>query len=359
MHTLFSSKYPFKFGYAPVLVCAAFAAQSQSQEVQQPQVTDTVYTTPSQLVDMDHGRRMNIYCRGSGSPAVILDAGLGGDTTAWATVHPLIAAKTKACAFDRAGLGFSDRASRPNTVRNNAEDLHALLKAAKVPPPYVLVGHSSAGMNIRVFADRYPDEVVGMVAVDVSHEDQSTRLWPIGVAGQKEQWDAGLQDSETCVEHAKKGLVKGSPEYKKCIADIGVRDPRFSDAINDAQERMALTAHWQAAVASEQRAVYYASADETRATRKSFGSIPIIVLTHAPYPKAKDETQEERNVRTLLWETMHNEIAAMSTRGINIIVPNTGHYIQFDKPQVVVDAVNQALQIARDSLAQQPVPPKQ
>ncbi len=359
MRTPFSSKYAFKKGCVPFLLCAAFAAPSQGQEIQQPQVTDPVYTAPTQLVDMDHGRRMNIYCKGSGSPAVILDAGLGGDTTSWATVHPLIAAKTKTCAFDRAGLGFSDGSHRPSTVRNSAEDLHALLTAAKVAPPYVLVGHSAAGMNIRVFADRYPDEVVGMVAVDVSHEDQSTRLWPIGVAGQKEKWDAGLKEADTCVEHARKGLVKGTPEYKKCIEDAGVRDPRFSDAINDAQERMALTAQWQAAVASENRAVFYASADETRATRKSFGSIPIIVLTHAPYPKAKDETQEERNVRTLLWETMHNEIAAMSTRGINIIVPNTGHYIQFDKPQVVVDAVNQALQIARDSLAELPTLPKQ
>lgn len=274
-------------------------------------------------------------------------------------VHPLIAAKTRACAYDRAGLGFSDGSNRPNTVRDSTQDLHAWLKAAQVSPLYVLVGHSSCGMNIRVFADRYPDEVVGMVAVDVSHEDQSTRSWAIEVAGQKEKWDAYLQDSETCLEHAKKGLVKGTPEHKKCIADIGIRDPRLSDAINDARERMALTAHWQAAVASERRAVFYASSDETRATRKSFGSIPIIALTHSPYPKAKDETQELRNARTLLWEAMHNEIAAMSTRGINIIVPNTGHYIQFDKPQVVVDAVLQAVHIARDSLAEQHAASKQ
>lgn len=353
------SKHSICARLVPLLVLAAFAAPSQGQEVKPPLVTDAVYTAPSQLVDVGKGRRMNIYCKGFGSPAVILDAGMGGDTTSWGTVHPLIAAKTKTCAYDRAGLGFSDGSSRPSTVGNIAKDLHALLTAAKVPPPYVLVGHSSAGMNIRVFADRYPDEVVGMVSVEGSHEDQSTRGWAIGVAGQKEKWDAYLQDSETCVEHAKKGLVKGSPEYKKCITDIGVRDPRFSDAINDAQERMALTASWQAAAASEQRAVFYASADETRATRKSFGSIPIIVLTHSPYPKGKDETQEERNVRTLLWETMHNEIAAMSTRGINIIVPNTGHYIQFDNPQVVVDAVSQALNLAREWLEEQRTLPKQ
>nr|WP_295770073.1 alpha/beta hydrolase [Rhodoferax sp.] len=359
MPTPADNKHPLCERLAPLVILAAFSAPSHGQAVKPPLVTDAVYTAPSQLVDIGQGRRMNIYCKGSGSPAVILEAGLGSDTTSWATVHPLIAAKTKTCAYDRAGLGFSDGSNRPNTVGNSTDDLHALLKAAHVPPPYVLVGHSAGGMNIRVFADRYPDEVVGMVAVDVSHEDQSSRSWAIEAPGLQEKWDAGLKDVETCVEHAMKGLVKGSPEYKKCVTDLGPRDPRFSDAINGAQEEMAMTARWQAAFASERRAVFYASADETRATRKNFGSIPIIVLTHSPYPKGKDETQELRNARTLLWESMHNEIAAMSTRGINIIVPNTGHYIQFDKPQVVVDAVLQAVHIARDDLAAQPALPKQ
>jgi hypothetical protein len=81
--------------------------------------------------------------------------------------------------------------------------------------------------------------------------------------------------------------------------------------------------------------------------------MPIIVLTHSPYPKAPDETQEERNQRTLLWESLHLDVAAMSSRGVNEIVPNSGHYIQYDQPQVVIDAVNQAVAIARDQAAKQ------
>jgi hypothetical protein len=75
--------------------------------------------------------------------------------------------------------------------------------------------------------------------------------------------------------------------------------------------------------------------------------MPIIALTHSPYPVAKDETQDIRNQRTLLWEGFHNQVASMSTRGINIIVPNSNHYIQYDHPQVVIDAINQAVSIAR------------
>jgi pimeloyl-ACP methyl ester carboxylesterase len=227
--------------------------------------------------------------------------------------------------------------------------LHALLKAANVPPPYVLVGHSAAGMNIRVFADRYPDAVAGLVPVESSHEDQSVRFWELG-SGSKAKWDANLEDNKKCVEYAERGIVKGTPEYKKCVTDEGIPDPRFSDAINEAREKMALTVRYHAAGASENRAVFYVSADETRATRKNFGDMPIIALTHSPYPKFKDETQDQRNQRTLLWESLHTDVAAMSTRGINIIVPNSGHYIQYDQPQIVVDAVHQAVTLAREWL---------
>lgn len=348
MHTPSKGKFLISVLVAISALGGVLAFSSFAQEVKKPQVTDLAYTMPSRLVDMDHGRRMNIYCTGSGTPTVILDAGLGTDMTTWALVQPKISAKTKTCSYDRAGLGYSDASNRPSTVSNIVEDLHALLKAANVSPPYVLVGHSAAGMSIRVFADRYPEEVVGLVPVDSSHEDQSVRFWAIG-SGSKAQWDASLED-EKCVEHAKTGLVKGSPEYKKCVSDNFLLNSYFSDAINDAQERVASTVRYQAAGASENRAVFYASADETRATRKSFGDMPIIVLTHSPYPKRKDETQEERDKRTLLWETLHTEIAAMSTRGINIIVPNSGHYIQFDQPQIVVDAVNQAVTLAQEWL---------
>lgn len=323
----------------------AFTAQSLAQEATRPLITSPVYTKPQRLVDMGHGRRMNIYCLGSGSPAVILDAGMGDSTISWALVQPAIAARTRVCSYDRAGLGFSDGSSRPSTAANIATDLHALLKAAHVAPPYILVGHSAAGMYARVFADRYFDEVAGMVLVEPSHEDQSVRGWAIGAPGQQAKWDAFLKEYSACITDAKQGqLVRGTPAYKKCVGDP---DPRFSRAINEAQAQYAATERWQVAAASERQSVFYASADQTRATRKHFGDMPIIVLTHSPYPKAKDETQQERNERTLLWESLHLDIAAMSTRGVNEIVPNSGHYIQYDHPQVVIDAVEQAVSIAR------------
>jgi pimeloyl-ACP methyl ester carboxylesterase len=163
------------------------------QSAKLPIITDPVYAKPQRRVDMDHGRRMNLYCRGSGSPTVVFDSGMGDSTISWAMVQPALSKRTRTCSYDRAGLGFSDAATRPGTVRNMAEDLHALLQAAHIEPPYVLVGHSAAGMTVRVFADRYRDEVVGMVVVEGSHEDQSTRSWAIEAPGSKEKWDASLK----------------------------------------------------------------------------------------------------------------------------------------------------------------------
>jgi pimeloyl-ACP methyl ester carboxylesterase len=310
-----------------------------------PLVTDLAYAKPQHLVEVEHGRRLNIYCLGAGSPSVIMDSGLGDSTISWALVQPQIAKSTKACAYDRAGLGFSDPAGRPSTVANMAEDLHALLKAAKVQPPYILVGHSLAGMTVRVYADRYRDEVVGMVIVDGSHEDQSARAWGEVNSKGKEKWDAYLAEHSDCVVEAERGLVKGTAAYQKCIGDD---DPHLSPAINEAQDLVAQSARWQAAVASERQNIFYESADQTRATRKDFGDMPIIVLTHQPQRQTDDETPEQQNKRTLIWEDLHNQVAAMSTRGINAIVPHADHYIQFDRPQVVVDAVNQSIFIARE-----------
>lgn len=327
-------------------IALLFCFACRAEDATRPAViSDPVYTAPVKLVDIGGGQRLNLYCLGSGSPAVIFDAGMGDSTISWALVQREVSKRTMACAFDRAGLGFSDAARRPSTPRNQSEDLHALLRAARISPPYVLVGHSMAGMNVRVYADKYPDQVAGMVLVEGSHEDQSVLGWAIGGAGQQQRYDAYLQDTHACIAEAKRGLVEGTPTFKKCVGDTN--DPRFSAAINAAQSKYAATVKWQAAVASERENVFYESAKETRATRKSFGDLPLIVLTHSPYPKGKDETQEERNQRTLLWEGLHTKVAAMSTRGINIIVPNSSHYIQYDHPQIVVDAVFQAMNIAR------------
>jgi len=130
---------------------------------------------PGQLVEAG-GFRMHIDCAGQGSPAVILDSGLGDTYVTWRKVQPQIAEFTRVCSYDRAGIGYSDSSSRPRTSQVIAEELHALLHSAGIAPPYVLVGHSMGGYDVRLYASLYPTEAAGMVLVDSSHPDQEKRL---------------------------------------------------------------------------------------------------------------------------------------------------------------------------------------
>jgi pimeloyl-ACP methyl ester carboxylesterase len=330
--------------------CLSMATSARTEDApRSPVITDPIYTKPIRLVDVGGGRRINLYCRGEGSPAVIFDSGLSDWTAAWALVQPTISRKNATCSYDRAGLGFSDAATRPSTASNDVDDIHKALQVAHIKPPYILVGHSAAGMAVRVFADRYRDEVVGMVIVDGSHEDQSRRMKAVASPEAQAHWDDGSKDT-TCVDAAKGGeIAKTSPVYKQCV---GEPYELYSQAINDAVLEYSATLKYQAAVASERQSFYGVSGDQTRATRKDFGDMPIIVLTRAPHSRDKAETQQEQDQRTAAWEQMHNEIAAMSTHGVNEIVPRAGHLINYDRPEIVIDAIHQALAIAAEQARQ-------
>jgi pimeloyl-ACP methyl ester carboxylesterase len=117
------------------------------------------------------GRKLNIFCSGEGDPTVVFDSGGHTAGYSWITIQPAIAKLTRACWYDRAAYGWSDPGPMPRTPKAVANDLHALLQAANIAPPYVLVGASVAGFNIRVYNGLYPDEVAGAVLVSASDPD--------------------------------------------------------------------------------------------------------------------------------------------------------------------------------------------
>ena len=123
------------------------------------------YPSRGQLVDVG-GYRLHLHCVGEGSPTVVLDAGLGAFSLDWGAVQPQIAATTRVCAYDRAGLGWSEPGPRPRSPQQFADELHTLLTNAGVEGPYVLVAHSISGKTARLFASQHPNEVAGMVLID-------------------------------------------------------------------------------------------------------------------------------------------------------------------------------------------------
>nr|WP_295783751.1 alpha/beta hydrolase [Rhodoferax sp.] len=334
-----------------VLSTAAFATDTV-----QPLIDGATYTQPRQMVEVEPGRSLNLHCAGTGSPTVVLESGLGVPLSNWGFVQPVVARKTRTCAYERAGLGFSDAATRASDSKNIVDDLHRLLVAAAIKPPYVLVGHSYGGMTVRLYADTYPTEVVGMVLVDPSVEDQLAGYRALDPQKRDaEQYyvdtvEPNLRDGRECVAAASTGFAKGTEMFKKCISDPFVQ---YSEAVNASNQKQEMGQAMQKAGLSEGEQVFGASADQVRASRHSYGKLPLIVLTSGPRPPPKDpqtpEAQALSAARRQLWVTLHDDVAKLSTRGVNEIVPGAKHYIQLDKPQAVIDAITRVVAMAQDA----------
>ena len=310
----------------------------------EPLVTDPVYARASRLVEIEPGRSLNIYCVGTGNPTVIFESGLGGGTPSWAPIQAIIATHNRTCSYDRAGINFSDPSNRAGSSANIVDDLHHLLVAASIEPPYVMVGHSYGGMTVRLFADKYPNEVAGMVLVDPTHEDQSEGFRALNSKKMsREDWEKQREPRfafyRECAAAASAGFIPESEIYKECVES----DSLFGDAINEAYLKLQLRPGYWRALLSENESVFGASSDQVRASRKSYGELPLIVLTRSPAPKRDTETQEHRDASNRVWNDLHDNIAALSTIGVNRIVPDSGHAIQFDQPQAVIKAILELL----------------
>src|SRR5215210_3676363 len=158
-----------------LVALVALAATGATYQAVATAMDRQAYPAPGRLVDVG-GYRLHIQCVGHGSPTVILESGLANISTDWAYVQPQVARETRACSYDRAGNGWSDRGPSPRDPHQIARELHSLLDKGAIPGPYVLVGQSFGGMYVRMFAAEYPDDVVGMVLVDASHPDMWARM---------------------------------------------------------------------------------------------------------------------------------------------------------------------------------------
>lgn len=322
-----------------------------------PRIDNPAYASAQRLVDVGVGRCMNIYCAGEGSPTVVFDAGLANWSQIWGFVQPEIAKRTRACAYDRAGLGFSDASDRASDSANIVDDLHRLLTAADIKPPYVLVGHSYGGMNVRLYADLYPADVSGLVLDDPSHEDfgprfldMAIKLNPTGTAVEQYQERNKAEEAEgrkedlACLDAATKGLVKGTPIYDKCVSTG--QNLNYSPQINAVYPNLQRTPGFLKAKMSEEDAFDGASAQELRAARRPYGDMPLIVLTALHDCPTADETSL-CVIETRVHKTLHEELAHLSTRGVERVVPKTGHDIHLDQPSAVIKAIDEVLDMTQ------------
>ena len=268
---------------------------------------------------------MHIDCTGQGSPTVVLESGLGDTYVSWRKVQPEIAKFTRVCSYDRAGLGFSDPSTRPRTSQVIAEELHALLGAAGIAPPYVLVGHSMGGFDVRLFASLYRNHVAGIVLVDSSHPDQENRF-PLELKNMEGSW---LRESEF-LEYT---MPFGIPRLLNlCENDPVVRAAECN--FHSARENVA-----------ELKA--FAESGAQAAATGALGDLPLAVVSRDPDKPSADLPPDLAKPTNEAWEKMQEELAHLSSRGTQAIAKNSGHYLQIDRPDVVVDAVRKVVEQAR------------
>lgn len=279
------------------------------------------------------GRSMNIDCAGEAGPVVILDSGFGTPGYAWRPIQTQIATFTEVCWFDRAGYGWSDPGPYPQTARSNAQDLHALLRASGIPPPYVLVGHSFAGYTIRLFNSLYPNEVAAAVLVDSAQEDEGDRLPRRRGARPPDYLRYPLYLAARAMDET--ALLRVKP--------VSIFVPRRTAPRDFTPEQTATFKHLlrrSVAGHTSEGMAAWESMEQARASG-NFGGKPLIVLTagRSFQPGDKDADEDAQ-----VWiHELQPKLVRLSAQGRQIIVATSGHNIPSEAPEAVIDAVRQVL----------------
>lgn len=272
----------------------------------------------------------------------MLDAGLGDWSPSWIPIQQRLASRTTVCAYDRAGYGFSDPASSPRTSFTIARELHDLLHAAHLPAPYVLVGHSFGGLNVQAFTEMYRRDVAGLVLVDSTAPDVAI---PAAVTSLMNAQVAAVQKCATAAREGK--FARNSPSFTGCFNRLwGVSSQPNSGVtptlLAAVKEQARKPAPYDA-VASEMQNLSE-SRREVQDREHSLGNLPMVVLTATTHGESQMPPALSASLQQFepAWRRAHMRIAALSTRGHYQLV-QSDHYIQFDHPNVVIDAVEKVL----------------
>ena len=285
------------------------------------------YPAPGKLIDVG-GYKLHSYCLGTGQPTVILDSGLGGDASWWALVQKEISKFARVCSYDRAGYGWSDAGPKPRTSKIIIDELHSLLHSQDTLPPYILVGHSFGGINMRLYANIYPEDVFAVVLVDSSHEKQYERF--------KEHKKNLPQLKVSVPTHIKNYILNSRFSHYIGITRWFLPNSMkefFSDSMPQ-KLRQIIIAKASSIKSLEARDNERQNIKESfRQVEKSINNMrnkPLIVISQG---KKGEEGLGK------IWLKCQQELASKSIKCKHIIAYKSGHMINVEQPKIIVQAV--------------------
>lgn len=258
------------------------------------------------------GYQVHIHCVGKGSPTVIVDVGLGDDSTDWLPVQAGVEPNSRICVFDRPGYGWSDFGPQPRNSLRIAFELETLLARAQIKPPYIMVGHSFGGYNIRVFTAKHPEKVKGMVLVDASHEDQYERFQiSLPQNYNRRSNILVLPKASGGDEHMNKPQVLRERAFHAARAEIS----SLSQSAKQVQEN------------------------------RQIPDMPLVIVSRGMPEWFGDLSQQTREKT---WTDLQQELYLLSPNSQHVFAHESGHDIPQKQPQIIVDAINNVIEQSRN-----------
>lgn len=302
---------------------------------------------PGRLVDIGT-HRLHIRCSGTGEPAVVFDAALGGSSLSWTIVQPAVAEFTTACSYDRAGFGWSEGGPQPRTVSRIADELYELLTRAGVRPPYVFVGHSFGALTTRVFAARHPALIAGLVLIDPAHPEdwvdpqeselariaRGTRLCRHGAIAAR----LGVASVVSALVSA--GALSAARRIAAMASRGGLQqdDEQVLAPVTKLPQDVRAALKWMwtqprffEALGSQIDSISTSAAEVP--LDPDYGNLPLVTIS-ATLPS------DERRAR-------QDTLARRSARGRHIVAKQSGHWIPLDEPETVAAAIREVVYAAR------------
>ncbi len=331
------SSLPFAVLYSALLSTALPISLSAASDDHSPdgEVIADAYALPAELVELGDGRTLNLRCSGEGAPVIMLESGGNADSTTWYRVQSRLARLSRVCAYDRAGYGFSDEGPYPRDLDADVADLRALIRAAGIPAPLLLVGHSKGSNIVRKYAQLHPEGIVGMVLIDPPEhgsDDLMPKDWQTQIASMLAQREELLSACERAAEAGNAEFIQHN-----CLRAA----PRWmSEQVMAATTRNKSKPSYWRTLRSELTHNVKLFAEPVPAD-ESYGSIPLVALTAA----TQDENvpDEVRAVIEAKRRDTHARILAASTDSNVIEVSNSSHDMQLDQPGAIASAVQNLL----------------